>query len=97
MNLDGIPQIKHTDSNNFFLLSGPCAIEGEEMALRIAEKIVTITDTLKIPYVFKGSFKKGLLGPLCSRILLNCVEHRRLASLATGIGTDYLHRLRLLC
>lgn len=51
--------LKHTDSNNFFLLAGPCAIEGEDMALRIAEKIVGITDKLKIPYVFKGSFKKA--------------------------------------
>jgi len=40
-------------------LAGPCAIEGEDMALRIAEKAVEITDTLKIPYVFKGSFKKA--------------------------------------
>ena len=59
MNIDLIPQIKHTKSDNFFLLSGPCAIEGEEMALRIAEKIMTITDKLEIPYVFKGSFKKA--------------------------------------
>jgi 2-dehydro-3-deoxyphosphooctonate aldolase (KDO 8-P synthase) len=59
MNLSTVPRIKHTDSNNFFLLSGPCAIESEEMALRIAEHIVQVTDTLKIPYVFKGSFKKA--------------------------------------
>ena len=59
MQLNKIPQLKHTDSNNFFLLAGPCAIEGEEMALRIAEKVVEITDKLKIPYVFKGSFKKA--------------------------------------
>lgn len=59
MNLKNIPQIKHTDSDNFFLLAGPCAIEGEEMAMRIAEKIVTVTDKLEIPYVFKGSFKKA--------------------------------------
>lgn len=59
MRLDKIPNIKHTDSNNFFLLSGPCAIEGEDMALRIAEKVVAITDKLEIPYVFKGSFKKA--------------------------------------
>lgn len=59
MNLNNIPQIKNTDKGNFFLLAGPCAIEGEEMALRIAEKIVTITDKLEIPYVFKGSFKKA--------------------------------------
>ncbi|MDX1761791.1 MAG: 3-deoxy-8-phosphooctulonate synthase, partial [Christiangramia sp.] len=59
MKLDKIPNIKHTNSDNFFLLSGPCAIEGEDMALRIAEKVVTITDKLEIPYVFKGSFKKA--------------------------------------
>ena len=58
MNLSYIPNIKHQDSNNFFLLAGPCAIEGEDMALRIAEKVVSITNDLKIPYVFKGSFKK---------------------------------------
>jgi 2-dehydro-3-deoxyphosphooctonate aldolase (KDO 8-P synthase) len=59
MILQSIPKIKNTDSNNFFLLSGPCAIESEEMALRIAEKVVKITDALKIPYIFKGSFKKA--------------------------------------
>jgi len=59
MNLNLIPKIKNSDSNNFFLLAGPCAIEGETMALRIAERIVAITDKLHIPYVFKGSFKKA--------------------------------------
>ena len=59
MNINQIPKIKHTDSNNFFLLAGPCAIEGEEMALRIAEKVVAISDKYKIPYIFKGSFKKA--------------------------------------
>ncbi len=59
MNLNKIPHIKHIEADNFFLLSGPCAIENEDMALRIAEKVVSITDKLKIPYVFKGSFKKA--------------------------------------
>tara|TARA_R100000935_G_scaffold1847_3_gene5594 strand:+ start:57550 stop:58368 length:819 start_codon:yes stop_codon:yes gene_type:complete len=59
MNLDLIPQLKHTTSNNFFLLAGPCAIEGEDMALRIAENVLTITDKLEIPYIFKGSFRKA--------------------------------------
>jgi 2-dehydro-3-deoxyphosphooctonate aldolase (KDO 8-P synthase) len=59
MNLKNIPNIKHIDSGNFFILAGPCAIEGEEMAMKIAEKHVSITDALKIPYVFKGSFKKA--------------------------------------
>ena len=59
MILSEIPNIKHTDSNNFFLLAGPCAIEGEDMALRIAEKVISITNKLEIPYIFKGSFKKA--------------------------------------
>lgn len=59
MNLQDIPKIKHSNSNNFFLLAGPCAIESEEMALRIAEKVVRITNKLEIPYIFKGSFKKA--------------------------------------
>ncbi|MCC8095322.1 MAG: 3-deoxy-8-phosphooctulonate synthase [Tannerellaceae bacterium] len=44
---------------NFFLLAGPCVIEGEDMALRIAEKIIGITNKLHIPYVFKGSYRKA--------------------------------------
>tara|TARA_R110002110_G_scaffold295065_5_gene509102 strand:- start:1405 stop:2232 length:828 start_codon:yes stop_codon:yes gene_type:complete len=59
MHLSDIPKLKHTNSNNFFLLCGPCAIEGEDMALRIAEKVVNITNKLEIPYIFKGSFKKA--------------------------------------
>ncbi len=54
-----IPKLKHTTSNNFFLLCGPCAIEGEDMAMRIAERVLKITDKLEIPYVFKGSYKKA--------------------------------------
>ena len=41
------------NSHNFFLLAGPCIIEDEEMAMRIAEKVVNITYRLDIPYVFK--------------------------------------------
>ncbi|MBK1440379.1 3-deoxy-8-phosphooctulonate synthase [Parapedobacter sp. ISTM3] len=59
MTLHNIPGIKHADSTNFFLMAGPCAIEGEEIALRIAERIVAITDKLAIPYVFKGSYRKA--------------------------------------
>ena len=54
-----IPKLKYTDSGQFFLLAGPCAIEGETMALRIAERVCKITDNLNIPYIFKGSFKKA--------------------------------------
>jgi 2-dehydro-3-deoxyphosphooctonate aldolase (KDO 8-P synthase) len=57
--INNIPQIKHTSSGNFFLMAGPCAIESEEMALRIADRIVNITDRLAIPLIFKGSYRKA--------------------------------------
>jgi 2-dehydro-3-deoxyphosphooctonate aldolase (KDO 8-P synthase) len=59
MLLNEIPNIKNTQSDNFFLLAGPCAIEGETMAMQIAEKIIEITNKLEIPFIFKGSFKKA--------------------------------------
>lgn len=52
-------ELKNNPANNFFLIAGPCVIEGEDMALRIAEKVVTITEKLQIPYVFKGSYRKA--------------------------------------
>lgn len=52
-------ELKNNPTGNFFLLAGPCVIEGEEMAMRIAERIVTITEKLQIPYVFKGSYRKA--------------------------------------
>lgn len=54
-----LENIKHKDSKNFFLIAGPCAIESEEMAMDIAERIVKITERYQIPYIFKGSFKKA--------------------------------------
>ena len=54
-----LENLKYTDSGNFFLLAGPCVIEGEYMAMDIAEKIVGITESLQIPYIFKGSYRKA--------------------------------------
>ncbi|MDH6314092.1 2-dehydro-3-deoxyphosphooctonate aldolase (KDO 8-P synthase) [Parabacteroides sp. PFB2-10] len=51
--------IDNFKSDNFFLMAGPCVIEGEEMALQIAEKILHITEKLSIPYIFKGSYRKA--------------------------------------
>lgn len=51
--------LKNTDSGNFFLMAGPCAIEGEEIAFQIAERLVGITDRLGIPFIFKGSYRKA--------------------------------------
>lgn len=54
-----IKDLKHSNTGNFFLLAGPCVIENEEMAMRIAERVVAITDKLQIPYIFKGSYRKA--------------------------------------
>ena len=57
--INKIKNIRHLNSKNFFLIAGPCAIEGEEMAFKIAEKIFDITNRLEVPFIFKGSFKKA--------------------------------------
>ena len=50
---------EYLKSDNFFLLAGPCVIEGEQMALDIAGKVCEVTKKLNIPYVFKGSYRKA--------------------------------------
>jgi 2-dehydro-3-deoxyphosphooctonate aldolase (KDO 8-P synthase) len=75
MNLQNIPQIKHLDSGNFFLLAGPCAIEGEEMAMRIAEKLVSVTDKLQIPYVLKVLSRKQIVQELIVFLELEMKKH----------------------
>lgn len=57
--LHTIPNIKHLETGNFFLIAGPCAIEGEEMAFQIAEHLSQLCDRLQIPYIFKGSYRKA--------------------------------------
>jgi len=54
-----IPRLKNTDSGNFFLIAGPCAIEGEQMAFDIAGQVRDICQRLGIPYIFKGSYRKA--------------------------------------
>lgn len=57
--LNRIPKIKFANSEQFFLLAGPCAIESEEQAFKIAEQLVKITDKYEIPFIFKGSYRKA--------------------------------------
>ncbi len=58
-NMINVPYIKHTASGNFFLLAGPCVVENEEMVFKTAEKIISITNKLEIPFIFKASYKKA--------------------------------------
>jgi 2-dehydro-3-deoxyphosphooctonate aldolase (KDO 8-P synthase) len=54
-----IPRLKNTEAGNFFLIAGPCAIEGEQMAFDIAGQVSAMCARLGIPYVFKGSYRKA--------------------------------------
>lgn len=54
-----LPRLKNTDSGQFFLIAGPCAIEGEQMAFDIGGQVNEICQRLQIPYIFKGSYRKA--------------------------------------
>lgn len=54
-----LPKLLNSSSDNFFVLAGPCVIEGEEIVMQIAERLVKICSTYDIPLVFKGSYKKA--------------------------------------
>jgi 2-dehydro-3-deoxyphosphooctonate aldolase (KDO 8-P synthase) len=66
---------KHQSYNpdNFFLVAGPCVVEGEELVMEVADKVSAICKRLEIPYVFKASYRKA---------------NRTSASSFTGIGDD---------
>ena len=57
--INSIKNIKYTDKNNFFLLAGPCVIEGRNVVFEIAERVQEITDKLEIPFIFKASYRKA--------------------------------------
>src|ERR1041384_6038061 len=57
--LSHIPHLKDLNENNFFLIAGPCVVESEEMTLQIAERLKPLTGKLKIPFIFKASYRKA--------------------------------------
>lgn len=66
-----IPGIKFIDSGNFLLIAGPCVVESESIIFNTAEHLVRLSEKLKIPFVFKSSYRKA---------------NRSKASSFTGIG-----------
>lgn len=72
------PKLKNINSGNFFLMAGPCVVEGEEMAFQIAEHVVALTERYKIPYIFKASYRKA---------------NRSKADSFTGIGDEKALRI----
>ena len=57
--LSTIKNIRFADSNNFFLIAGPCVVESEEIVFQTAEHISGLCNKLEIPYIFKASYKKA--------------------------------------
>lgn len=57
--LENIPNLQYLSENNFFLIAGPCVVENETMPLEIAQELKRITDKLKIPFIFKASYRKA--------------------------------------
>ncbi|MFZ4559124.1 MAG: 3-deoxy-8-phosphooctulonate synthase [Saprospiraceae bacterium] len=72
-----LPDIPHwpaaPSGGAFFLIAGPCLIEGEAMAVDIAGHVAECCQRLGIPYVFKGSYRKA---------------NRSRADSCTGIGDE---------
>src|ERR1700749_4272422 len=46
-------------SGSLFLIAGPCVIESEEHAIRMAEIIKGVTRSLNLPFIFKASYDKA--------------------------------------
>lgn len=65
--------IAFENQRNFFLIAGPCVVEGEEITMQIAREIKTVCEELSIPFLFKASYKKANRSSLRS---------------FTGIGND---------
>ena len=57
--IGSIPKIKHADTGNFFLIAGPCVVENEKITFETAQTVNAICDKLKIPFIFKASFRKA--------------------------------------
>lgn len=59
MALSGLPQIRHLEHGNFFLIAGPCVVESEDLCMEVAGQVSELTDKYRIPYIFKASYRKA--------------------------------------
>lgn len=84
--LSSIPNLDYLDDANFFLMAGPCAIENESIALSIAEKIQRISTRLRIPFIFKGSYKKANRSRLDS---FTGIGDKKALKILDKVRTDY--------
>lgn len=54
-----LPLLRHKESTNFFLIAGPCVIESRDLLFTVAETVLEIADRLRIPFIFKSSYRKA--------------------------------------
>lgn len=54
-----LPNIQHLNSDNFFLIAGPCVVETEAIVFEIASAVKSLCNELQIPYIFKASYRKA--------------------------------------
>lgn len=54
-----LPSLASIGKGPFFLMAGSCAIESNDLAFEIAERIHLMTQSMGIPYIFKGSYRKA--------------------------------------
>ncbi len=54
-----IPGIKFRESGNFFLIAGPCVVEGEDVIHETARHLISLSEKYSIPLIFKSSYRKA--------------------------------------
>lgn len=59
MRLSDIPGLRHVEAGGMLVMAGPCVVEGETMALEIAEHLVGVCERLRLPLIFKASYRKA--------------------------------------
>ena len=92
-----LPRLRHTDTDNFFLIAGPCVVEDHENPFQVCEQLVAISDRLHIPFAFKASYRKANrssvssftgIGDLEALRILREVGERYGVPVVTDIHTD---------
>lgn len=84
--LSRIPNLRHVDSGMFFLMAGPCVVENESMLREVAETACRITERLKIPYIFKASYRKANRSRLDS---FSGIGDEKALKLLAGIRSEF--------
>jgi 2-dehydro-3-deoxyphosphooctonate aldolase (KDO 8-P synthase) len=57
--LTGLFKGQSYNPDNFFLIAGPCVVEGEPLVMEVAGTVAEICKRLEIPYIFKASYRKA--------------------------------------